>query len=128
MHRDQQLLELRPSLGLPSENLLPDEHFQNIVFRPILKLQHHLIEAVFKNYLEEKSIKFQSQSAFQQRITIENAVKRDLPLRHTLFGCIIGLLTADEYATYLVNRIDYNKRLSSLLIQRLSDTFIRPGF
>jgi hypothetical protein len=65
-------------------------------------------------------------STFKQRLTIENAVKKDLPLRHTLLGCIIGHLTTEEYTIYLLNKIAFHKRITSLLIQRLSDSLVTP--
>lgn len=126
MQRDQQLLQLRPVLELNSEKTLEEEYFANTSLRPILKLQHHLLIAIFTHYLEEKSIALSSMSAFKQRVTIENAIKKDLPIRHTLMGCIIGHFTEEEYTVFLSNRIALQKRLTGLLIQRLTDTFIKP--
>jgi hypothetical protein len=126
MLRDNKLLELRPVLDSVIAQALPDEQFGNQTLRPILKLQHDLLVALFQAYLQEKAIKFTALSAFQQRVTIENAVKKDLPLRHTLVGCIIGLFTGEEYTYYLTHRLSLQKRLTALLIGRLSDTLITP--
>jgi hypothetical protein len=126
MQRDQQLLQLRPVLELNSEKTLEEEYFANTSLRPILKLQHTLLIAIFTHYLEEKSIALSSMNAFKQRVTIENAIKKDLPIRHTLMGCIIGHFTEEEYTMFLSNRIALQKRLTGLLIQRLTDTFIKP--
>jgi hypothetical protein len=127
MQRDQQLLGLRPVLDLNSSNALADEQFANLTLRPVLKLQHKLLMALFQHYLEEKSIPFSSMNAFKQRIMIENAVKKDLPLRHTLMGCIIGHFTEEEYSRFLSSRMAFQKRLTGLLIQRLTDALITPA-
>lgn len=126
MQRDQHLLQLRPVLELNSAESLAEEKFTHITLRPILKLQHHLLMALFHHYLEEKAIPLLSMNAFKQRISIENAVKKDLPLRHTLMGCVIGHFTSEEYTVFLSNRIAFQKRLTALLIQRIADTLIKP--
>ena len=126
MDRDQKLLELRPTISVDTTDALPEELFQNLTIRPILKLQHHLLLAIFQHYLDEKNIKFAAMTAFKQRLTIENAVKKDLPLRHTLIGCIVGHFTAEEYHTFLSNRVGLNKRITALIIKKLTDEIIKP--
>jgi hypothetical protein len=125
MSRDEKLLQLRPTIELDTDQSLPEQHFAAVTLRPVLKLQHHLLIALFNHYLVEKSINLSSMSAFKQRLAIENAIKRDLPLRHTLMGCIIGHFTGEEYDTYCLNRVAYHKRLTGLLIQRISDALIK---
>ncbi len=125
MDRDGYLLELRPHLNLNSASSLAEEQFQNQTLRPILKVQHELLLAIFRQYLADKSIAFESMSAFKQRVIIEHAVKKDLPVRHTLMGCIMGLFTREEYTIYLENRIALGKRLTSLIIQRLTSELVK---
>jgi hypothetical protein len=126
MTRDQKLIQLRPSIEAETVTSLSEEPFTYLTLRPILQLQQFLMVDLFTLYLKEKSIKLSAMSAFKQRLTIENAVKKDLPLRHTLMGCIIGHFTAEEYGAYISNRIAFHKRLTNLLIQQLSATFIKP--
>ncbi|QHT71553.1 glyoxalase [Rhodocytophaga rosea] len=125
MSRDSQLLNVRPTLHIDSESALPEEQFQNQTLRPILKLQNDLLLVIFESFLAEKSIHFERLTAFQQRVSIENAIKKDLPVRHTLIGCIMGLLTKAEYETFLANRLAYNKRLTALIISRLTDQLVK---
>jgi hypothetical protein len=126
MTRDQKLIQLRPSIEAETVTSLSEEPFTYLTLRPILQLQQFLMVDLFTLYLKEKSIKLSAMSAFKQRLTIENAVKKDLPLRHTLMGCIIGHFTAEEYGAYISNRIGFHKTLTNLLIQQLSATFIKP--
>jgi hypothetical protein len=125
MSRDSQLLNVRPTLPLENKLALPEEQFQNQTLRPILNLQNDLLLAIFESYLTDKSILFERLTAFQQRITIENAIKKDLPVRHTLIGCVMGLLTKEEYESFLANRLAYNKRLTALIIGRLTDQLVK---
>lgn len=125
MNRDSHLLKVRPQIDADTQDTLPEELFQNQTLRPILKLQNELLVALFQSYLAEKHIPFDTLNAFKQRITIENAIKKDLPIRHTLLGCIMGLLTKTEYETFLANRLPYNKRLTALIIQRLNSQLVK---
>lgn len=125
MNRDSQLLKVRPQVETDTQGTLPEELFQNQTLRPLLKLQNEVLIAIFQSYLADKHISFEGMGAFKQRIAIENAIKKDLPVRHTLLGCIIGLLTKEEYEIFLANRVAYNKRLTSLIIQRLTSQLVK---
>ena len=118
---------ITPAIPTDTADTLPDELFQNLTLRPVIKLQHHLLLAIFGKYLEEKSIKFTAMGVFQQRLTIENAVKRDLPLRHMLIGCIVGCFTMEEYSMFLANRVSINKRITSLIIQKFTHDLIKAA-
>ena len=50
---------------------------------------------------------------------IENAIQKDIKFRNALKGMIIGLFTADEYGLYIKNSSSLNKRMMSMLTERL---------
>jgi hypothetical protein len=50
---------------------------------------------------------------------IENALQKDIKLKNILKGMIIGLFTTDEYTLYLKNSSSLNKRMMSMLAERL---------
>lgn len=124
MSRDQQLLQLRPQLPISSQDSLPLEQFQNQTLRPILKLQNELLVALFKQYLLDKHTFFSGMTPFKQRITIENAIKQNLPIRYTLIGCVAGHFTAEEYTIFLHHKAELTKRITNLLVQRLTDQLL----
>ena len=118
--RDTFLKEFRgQTLGSVTNQSSTDELFQNEVLRPILKLQNDLFTASFINYIEKNKTDFYSQTTEKKMSTIENAIQKDIKFRNSLKGMIIGLFTTDEYAEYKKNSSSLNKRMMSMLIERL---------
>jgi hypothetical protein len=100
---------------------LKDEQFQNATLRPILKLQNDLLLSVFKAYLKQIKIDFDSHSADKKRTIIENAVLKDAPLQNLLKGIVVGLFTLEEHVYYSENSSGLTKRIRSMLIERLQN-------
>ena len=50
---------------------------------------------------------------------IDNAHQKDVKFRNTLRGAVIGLFTTDEYSIYAENDSNINKRMMSMLAERL---------
>ena len=46
--------------NIVSDKTLPFETFQNVTLRPIIKMQHDLILALFQSYVQKKKIVFLS--------------------------------------------------------------------
>lgn len=120
--RDAFLREFRgEAIGTVTDQSSSDEIFQNQVLRPILKLQNDLFIASFINHLGKNRIDFTSFSVEKKLMTIENAIQKDIKFRNALKGMIIALFTADEYAFYIKNSSDLNKRMMGMLIERLKN-------
>lgn len=118
--RDTFLKKFRgQTLGSVTNQSSTDELFQNEVLRPILKLQNDLFTASFTNYIEKNKTDFYSQTTEKKMSIIENAIQKDIKFRNSLKGMIIGLFTTDEYAEYKKNSSSLNKRMMSMLIERL---------
>lgn len=120
--RDAFLREFRgEAIGTVTDQSSSDEIFQNQVLRPILKLQNDLFIASFINHLGKNRIDFTSFSVEKKLMTIENVIQKDIKFRNALKGMIIALFTADEYAFYIKNSSDLNKRMMGMLIERLKN-------
>lgn len=118
--RDIFLKELRgKTIGSVSSQSSSDETFQNEVLRPILKLQNDLFIASFKNYITKYKSDFYSQSIEKKLAAIENSIQKDIKYRNALKGMIIGLFTVEEYSVYVKNSSSLNKRMMTMLIERL---------
>ena len=120
--RDQLLLEFRgETIGMISNQSSPEESFQNRTLRPILKFQNDLFIEVFKNYaLKQKNVFF-TLTPDKKNAYIENVIQRDIKFRNSLKGIIIGLFTIDEYTEYIKNSSNLNKRMMSMLVERLKN-------
>lgn len=118
--RDVFLQEFRgQTIGNVSNQSSSEEVFQNEVLRPILKLQNDLFIASFINHLSKNKLDFSTFSIEKKLSIIENVIQKDIKYRNALKGMVIDLFTTDEYAQYIKNSSSLNKRMMSMLIERL---------
>jgi hypothetical protein len=118
--RDKFLNDLRgETLGTINSQSSADEFFQNQTLRPILKLQNDLFLEVFKNYIAKSKTDFLNFTIDKKLQFIENSVQRDIKFRNSLKGIVIGLFTIEEYSRYTLNSSSLNKRMMTMLIERL---------
>lgn len=123
--RNQFLLPLK-TVKFGNENIesSSEEYFQNNTLRPILKLQNDLLLEVFKNYAVKQKNTFFTLTPEKKEKYIENAVQKDLKFRNSLKGMIIGLFSVEDYAVYIQNSSNLNKRMMNLLIERLKSQIL----
>jgi len=120
--RDQFLREFRGEmLGTVNSQSSADEFFQNQTLRPILKLQNDLFVDVVKNYISKSKTDFYNFKVEKKMQFIEHSIQRDIKFRNSLKGMVIALFTTDEYSRYIQNSSDLNKRMMSMLIERLKN-------
>lgn len=109
---------LRPRLDTEPTSQ-PAEAFQNDTLRPVLKLQHEHLLAVFQHFLIKRKVDLSKLPAARRAEKIAELLTRDNRLRGLLFGLVVGLFEGKEVAYYLQNEREVNQRLTSLLTQRL---------
>ena len=121
--RKSALLNYRPiiSSAIVSSNTSDGERFQNETLRPIIKFQNDLFIAVFTNYIKKYKSVFYNLSLEKKMDYIENAIQKNIKFRNSLKGMIIGQFTVDEYENYIINSSSLNKRMMSIVIERLKD-------
>lgn len=121
-NRTIQLTQIRPTLDLASATT-EIEQFQNCTLRPILKFQNPLILDLFRNFIDNRFRKkkntFGGMDISDQNIFITNALKTDIRLKNIFLGSIIGHFTVSELEFYYQNKGEINRRITTLLIQRL---------
>lgn len=118
--RDTFLKEFRgQTIGSVTTQSTTEESFQNEVLRPILKLQNDLFVASFINYIGKNKADFNNYTVDKKLSVVENIIQKDIKFRNVLKGMITGLFTADEYAVYAKNSSNINKRMMSMLVERL---------
>ena len=121
--RSEKLLQQRPQIPSSKihDNMSREEYFQNVVLRPVLKLQNELFIVVYMNYIRKHKNVFHDLSLPKKMQYIENSVQRDVKFRNNLKGIILGQLTVEEFEVYAENSSALNKRMMNLLIERLKD-------
>ena len=120
IERSQFLLPLKTvKFGNETVESLSEEYFQNNTLRPILKLQNDLLIEVFKNYAVKQKNTFFELSPDKKEKYIENVIQKDIKFRNSLKGMIIALFSVEEYLDYIKNSSNLNKRMMTMLIERL---------
>ncbi|WP_406683838.1 glyoxalase [Seonamhaeicola sp. MEBiC1930] len=131
--RQINLKDIRPEISSTTinDNMSSDERFQNLVLRPVIKLQNDLFIAVFKNYIVKHKSVFYDLTLEKRIDYIENAIHKDMKFRNSLKGMIIGLFTVEEYSLYIQNSSALNKRMMNIVKERLLSQvqlFEKPEF
>lgn len=131
--RQFNLKSIRPEIASATinDNMSADERFQNLVLRPVIKLQNNLLIEVFKNYIIKHKSVFYDLSLEKRIDYIENAIQKDMKFRNSLKGMIIGQFTVEEYLIYIQNSSALNKRMMTLVKDRLLShiqLFEKPEF
>ena len=116
-------MKTRPVLAekITSGNLTNEELFQNMVLRPIIKMQHDLLILRFKNYLQTKKIAIQNLEPSKKALYIKQAFQYDVAIKKEMLGMVIGHLTVEEFEQYLKNIQSYNKRINQMICNRMLD-------
>ena len=119
-NRDHFITTLRgETLGKINSQTSEEELFQNQILRPILKLQNELFIEQFKNYIVKNKAQFSQFTVDKKLDYIENSILNDNKFRNLLIGTTIGLLQIEEYKLYSKNASALNKRIITMLIERL---------
>ncbi|MCX8523965.1 glyoxalase [Chryseobacterium formosus] len=118
-------LDLRESLNITiSETSTSEEKFQNQTLRPVLKLQNELYISLFTNYAIRQNADFNSLTSAKKNIFIEQSLQKDLVLKNTFIGMTIGMFTLKEMEIYNSDNKVFNKRIITMLIERLKNEII----
>jgi len=130
--RQSKLKSIRPEIlsATINDSMSTDERFQNLVLRPIIKFQNDLLIGVFRNYVEKHKSVFYDLALEKRMVYIENAIQKDMKLRNSMKGMIIGHFTVEEYGIYIENTSALNKRMMNMVKERLLShiqLFEKPG-
>lgn len=112
--------DLREKLDLPVfDATSATETFQNQTLRPVLKLQNEIYLMLFKDYALRKTSDFETLKKEQKINFIDQSLQKDNALRNTMIGMTIGMLTPEEMEIYLSDTKEFNKRIISMLTERI---------
>ncbi|MFT4661655.1 MAG: hypothetical protein ACI8XB_001935 [Patiriisocius sp.] len=121
-----ELNKTRPDIPMAkhSVNMSDEERFQNEILRPIIKMQHDLLIANYRQILVQRKTPFHNITTEERNVIIDNSLKRDVQLKNYLKGMIIGCMTIDEYNQYLTMASSLNRRINNIIKQRLIDSHL----
>lgn len=118
--RETMIIALRgETLGEVNEDSSAAEAFQNQTLRPILKMQNALLLAAFKPIFAQYKNEFYTLNVRKREVYINNIFQKEAKFIHFLKGMIVGMFSIAEYQIYTENLNDLNKRLTSMLQERI---------
>ena len=113
----------RPVLSdLVNEGTSGIEKFQNEVLRPLVKMQHQLLIASFRNYLQKRKIDLIILPEKKKRSRISSVFKTDNNYKNLILGFVIGHFSEDEFLFYSENSSEINRRILQITSQRIKDS------
>ena len=118
--------KVRPNLpkSLIEGHLKQEELFQNMVLRPVIKMQHDILILRVKSYFLSKRVVFNVMDQKKRTKAIEQAFLNDHPFKKEIQGMIIGQLSQDEFQQYLQFEKSVNKRIFQMVKNRMLDSII----
>lgn len=121
--RDTDLMALRPTVQADPAGDAEHSpgHFMHTTLRPVCKLQNELLLQLFRQYIRKTKDTFRQLSPAKRLEFIAHSIRRDQRFRSLLFGVVIGHFTEAEWRIFATQEQELSRRLSELLIQRLSD-------
>ncbi len=115
--------KIRPQLpasimkGLHTE----EEHFQNEVLRPIIKMQSDLLLLHLNAKLKTLKVDLEQLSSERKEETIAALFLKDQSYKREVVGMVIGQLNTDEFKGYLPMQKEVNRRIFQIVQQRCLD-------
>ena len=118
--------KVRPNLpeSLVEGNLKEEELFQNMVLRPVIKMQHDVLILRVQSHFLSKKVVFHLMDKKKRVNAIESAFQNDNPFKKEIQGMILGQLTIEEFKTYLKSERSMNKRIIQMVRNRMLDSIL----
>ena len=119
---EQQIINLRPSITLETNFSNEIEKFQNQTIRPILKLLHHTLLALFEEDCLKQNMTPILDTPLETRDWLKLKFSKNAEFRNTISGMVISLLIKNELKVYFKNKQEYNRRIFTMAIERIAST------
>lgn len=116
--------KVRPKLpdALTDGELKEEELFQNMVLRPLIKMQHDLLIMRVKSHFSSKRVFFNVMDNKKRTEAIIKAFQSDHNLKKEIQGMITGQLSLVEFQQYLQMERTLNKRIIQMVRNRMIDS------
>ena len=116
--------KVRPKLPdtLTEGELKKEELFQNMVLRPVIKMQHDLLIMRVKSHFISKRVLFNVMDNKKRTEAIIKTFQSDHSFKKEIQGMITGQLSLAEFQQYLKSERSINKRIVQMVRNRMIDS------
>tara|TARA_B100001057_G_C22082220_1_gene656189 strand:- start:121 stop:492 length:372 start_codon:yes stop_codon:yes gene_type:complete len=118
--------KVRPNLpkSLIEGHIKEEELFQNMVLRPVIKMQHDILILRVQSHFLSKKIVFHMMDKKKRVNAIESAFQNDNAFKKEVQGMILGQLNPEEFQRYLKSERSMNKRIIQMVRNRMLDSIL----
>ena len=118
--------KVRPNLpkSLIEGHIKEEELFQNMVLRPVIKMQHDILILRVQSHFLSKKIVFHMMDKKKRVNAIESAFQNDNAFKKEVQGMILGQLNPEEFKSYLKSERSMNKRIIQMVRNRMLDSIL----
>ena len=118
--------KVRPNLpkSLIEGHIKEEELFQNMVLRPVIKMQHDILILRVQSHFLSKKIVFHMMDKKKRVNAIESAFQNDNAFKKEVQGMILGQLNPEEFQRYLKSERSINKRIIQMVRNRMLDSIL----
>ncbi len=124
MRKEDKLLGLREEILSKKSEQTPIEQFQNKTIRPILKYQHTILIAFFNANVHVQYIVSANFSLLKKQNQLKLFASKQLAFRAQLLGMVTGLFTELEFEFYLSEKVNLDKRIANMILDRFYSTLV----
>jgi len=124
MRKEDKLLGLREEILTEKSEQTPIEQFQNTAIRPILKYQHTIIIVFFNANIHVQYIVSANSSLLKKQNQLKLFTSKQLAFRAQLLGIVTGLFTDAEFEFYLSEKVNLDKRIANMILDRFYSTLV----
>ena len=124
MREEEKLLALRPDISAKKVDQTLSEEFQNTTIRPILKYQHSILIVFFNSNVHVQYIVSANYSLLKKQNQLKLFVSKQLAFRAQLLGIVTGLFTDAEFEFYLSEKVNLDKRIANMILDRFYSTLV----
>ena len=124
MRKEDKLLGLREEILTKKSEQTPIEQFQNTTIRPILKYQHSILIVFFSSNVHVQYIVSANFSTLKKQNQLKLFTSKQLAFRAQLLGIVTGLFTDAEFEFYLSEKVNLDKRIDNMILDRFYSTLV----
>lgn len=124
MRKEDKLLGLREEILTKKSEQTPIEQFQNTTIRPILKYQHSILIVFFSSNVHVQYIVSAYFSTLKKQNQLKLFTSKQLAFRAQLLGIVTGLFTDAEFEFYLSEKVNLDKRIANMILERFYSTLV----
>ena len=124
MRKEDKLLGLREEILTKKSEQTPIEQFQNTTIRPILKYQHSILIVFFNANVHVQYILSANFSLLKKQNQLKLFTSKQLAFRAQLLGIVTGLFTDAEFKFYLSEKVNLDKRIANMILERFYSTLV----